>query len=78
MVNFLCSAVTLPAAIAVAFQNFGHFPFLGCMGGKTQPQKPAAQVAPAPGATDMSIVVVPNGRCLHSSTSQLNLSRFCH
>jgi hypothetical protein len=34
---------------------------MSLMGGKTQPQKPAAQVAPSPGSSDMSIVVVPNG-----------------
>mmetsp|Transcript_28613 Transcript_28613/g.70547 ORF Transcript_28613/g.70547 Transcript_28613/m.70547 type:complete len:1443 (+) Transcript_28613:253-4581(+) len=65
VVNFLCSAVTLPAAIAVAYQDLGYFPFCGCLGGVTAPRPPSEsdrRVAPSDGGDDnnntMAVVVV--------------------
>lgn len=66
MVNFVCSSITLPAVLAVAYQDFGFFPFCGCIGGVTTPL-PATPFDPAPGPSDgpglgdTTVMVVPNG-----------------
>lgn len=67
VVNFACSAVTLPAVLAVAYQDYGYFPFCGCLGGVTMVRPPSPsvsdnRVAPGGGGSedgDMTVMVVP-------------------
>ena len=64
LVNFCVAAVSLPAVLAVAYQDLGYFPFCGCLGTVTAVRPPSSGsngIAHAEGDDGMAVMVVPSG-----------------